>query len=782
LFGLSKQRTLLALSIAAGAVAVACFLVPGAAVRTVLVAAIKPAPRPTELGWPVRASLVAGDGIAGFLDASGGSARFSDPYGLVIDRAGNLFVADAGENNRIRKIAPNGVVSTIAGGREGFADGAAGDAAFNTPSGLAIDHAGNLFVADTANHAIRRITPQGAVTTLAGTGQAGYRDGAAGQAQFNGPVGVAVDAAGNVYVADTYNDRIRKITIDGEVTTLAGGAEPGFLDGPGATARFDTPCALVVDASGALFIADTRNSAIRKLTEDGQVTTLAVTPEEESATALLRRPVALALTADGVLYVGDMARGRILQITRDGELRGLTGIGIDIEIGDDKSVRFVRPSAIAIDRNGALFVADAVQRVVRYLAPQATSTATPPARNALPAPAAERLVTPARSHAPASAAVSAPVSVPALAAVSPTAPVSAPVRATATATATAPAPARPPLPAVPSAPAGMTVADFPWPLAPQHGWHEVVGTMGEVRGNYDGESRDHFHNGLDVQGAMGDPVLAVAAEKVSSPSPNWSFGGLGEGIGIDSMAYIHMRVGRTFKDAPIDPARFVMLTGANDKPVRVRVRRGTRFAVGDTLGTINRMFHVHLVYAPDGRESNPQALPLTGFADRIAPHIDSIALFDQAGRRLLAKHGKRVLVTRSAGPLAIVVDAYDQNDGNLARRRLGLYKLGYQIVQADGTPVAGFEQPLMNIEFNRLPPDRESVKIAYAGNSGITVHGNAATKFLYEVTNIVRDGAARSGSWQPARLAPGDYVIRIVAADYAGNEARHGRELSITIE
>jgi len=121
-------------------------------------------------------------------------------------------------------------------------------------------------------------------------------------------------------------------------------------------------------------------------------------------------------------------------------------------------------------------------------------------------------------------------------------------------------------------------------------------------------------------------------------------------------------------------------------------------------------------------------------------------------------------------------------DGNSARRRLGLYKVGYQILHANGEPLPGFEQPLCNLEFNRLPPDRDSVKLAYAEGSGETVHGSAATRFLYLVTNTVRDGRAKRGSWRPAALPRGDYLIRIFAADFAGNVATAGRDLAVTLE
>jgi len=657
----------------------------------------------TELGWPVYVTTVAG----------GAAAGFADPFGLAIDRAGNLFVADAGDNNRIVQVAPSGAITILAGQREGFADGAGPAAAFHTPSALAIDSAGNLVVADTGNHAIRKVTPAGVVTTLAGNGQPGYSDGAGSAARFNGPVGVALDKDGNVFVADTYNDRIRRITPDGMVSTVAGDGVPGDLDGAALAARFDTPTALVVDEAGDVLVADTQNGAIRKITRAGVVSTLARSPLDAEQ-PLMRRPGSLALTHDGFLYVGDLARGRILQVSPEGQLRGLTGIGIDFHAGDERAARFARPSGIALGPDGSLYVADALKRALRKVA-RREGAAAPPLEDVA---------------APATAAPQAP---------------------------------------------------FPWPVRPQQRWHEVVGVVGEVRGSYDGESRHHFHNGLDVQAAMGEPVLAVADEKVSNPVPNWGFGGVGEGIAIDHFSYIHMRVGRNARDEPLDPDRFAALRDDAGKLLRVRVRRGARFAVGDAIGSVNSMYHVHLVHRPGGVERNALALPFSGLTDGVAPRINSISLTDGDGKVLAEKRGKRLAVAAGAGPLAIIVDAFDQSDGNAARRRLGLYKVGYQLLGADGAPLPGYEAPLMNIEFNRLPPDEESVKVAYADGSGITVYGSKATRFLYQVTNTVRDGVARQGSWNPAGLAPGDYTIRIHAADYAGNLAQAGRDLAISV-
>jgi hypothetical protein len=336
----------------------------------------------------------------------------------------------------------------------------------------------------------------------------------------------------------------------------------------------------------------------------------------------------------------------------------------------------------------------------------------------------------------------------------------------------APAPLQPPLPPMP--------ATMPWPVGPQDAPHEVVGLMGEVRGSYDGESRDHFHAGLDIKADIGQRVLAVAASKVSDPFATWGFGGLGEGVSIGPLSYIHMRVGRDSRGKSLDP-RFQLIASANGKPVRVRVPRATRFAVGDPLGTVNSMAHVHLDYYPGGAPVNPLGLPFVGLADSVPPHIESIALYDSRNHRLVPKKG-RLRVQRGLGELSIVVDAYDQMDGNLARRRLGLYKLGYQLLRADQSAMAGFEQPLITQVYDRLPRERQAVKLLYAARSGITVYGSKATHFAYAVNNTLLGGHAMPGSWKVDSLVPGDYILRIYAADYGGKVATIGRDLALTVE
>ena len=671
-------------------------------------------PAPTPFGWAAQLRLAAGDGVRGMRNGPVAQARFDDPYGVAMAEDGTLYVADAGDNNRIRRIGTDGAVTTLAGFEEGFADGDGTAARLNTPSGLALDRAGNLYVADTGNHAIRKVTPLGGVSTVAGTGVAGFRDGAAAQAQFNGPIGVAVDAHGNVYVADTYNDRIRRIDPHGQVSTVAGGERPGNLDGVGAAARFDTPTALAVDARGIVWVADTRNNAIRRIAADGTVTTHYYARQDhagqDAVVPALRRPMSLALTHDGLLYVGEMSWGRVIQISRDGQPLVLTGA--------TQAQRLSRPAGLVLDARGGLWVSDAGSHRLHRIAAVDAATAA-----ALPVAGA---VGPAKDD---------------------------------------------PLPAT----GGR------WPLRPQDGWHEVVGTLGEVRGNYDGESRDHLHGGLDIRGDVGAQVLAIADGKVSSPSAAWGLEQLGEGLAIDGLGYIHMRVGRGARDGVSDPSRFQLLRDEAGEPERMRVRRGTRFQAGDALGTINRMAHVHLSVGASGFERNAVALGFSGYADHYLPQIAGIELFDASDRPLARRADGRVQVPRGIG-VRIVVDAWDQVDRNLPRRRLGLYALGYQVLRADGMPLPGFEAPRMNIEFNRMPADGDAVKVAYAPGSGITVHGSAATHFRYVLTNTVRDGELATGTWRTDGLPAGDYTLRITARDYSGNVASTGRDLKLLLE
>jgi PKD repeat protein len=209
-------------------------------------------------------------GVSGSADGTGSAARFTNPWGMAVDDAGTLYVADKG-NSTIRKVTPNGVVSTIAGlaGNPGSADGPGSAARFYGPSGVAVDGSGNIYVGDQVNNTVRKVTPVGAVSTLAGLAgllNHGSADGTGSAARFYNPMGVAVDASGNVYVADSFNCTIRKIdAATRAVTTVAGSAlQGGNKDGTGAAARFYSPMGVAVDISGNVFIADSGNNRIRK--------------------------------------------------------------------------------------------------------------------------------------------------------------------------------------------------------------------------------------------------------------------------------------------------------------------------------------------------------------------------------------------------------------------------------------------------------------------------------------------------------------------------------------
>ena len=214
--------------------------------------------------WTTLAGVV---GISGTNDGPGIAARFNFPIGVAVDKATNVYVGDS-MNHTIRKITLAGEVTTLAGGagHSGSADGIGSAARFNRPHHVRVDGAGNVYVADTGNHTIRKITPAGVVTTLAGSaGHSGSADGAASTARFNEPFGVAVTSNGHVYVADTLNQTIRRITPTGAVTTLAGMAgETGVLDGTGSAARFNMPISVAMDSSGNIYVADFMNHRITK--------------------------------------------------------------------------------------------------------------------------------------------------------------------------------------------------------------------------------------------------------------------------------------------------------------------------------------------------------------------------------------------------------------------------------------------------------------------------------------------------------------------------------------
>ena len=279
--------------------------------------------------------------------------EFWSASGLAIDKRGDLYVADTG-NHAIRKIAPNGSVSTFAGG---YKNGG-GNARLEHPEGLAFDAEGNLYVSDSGTNRILRITPAGAVTILAGSDAgAGYRDGQGTAAQFNRPLGVAVDAGGDVYVADHGNDVIRKISASGGVTTLAGTAGGqfcwAFRNGTGSAARFAGPASLAIGPDGNIYVGDAANDSIRKITPEGVVTTIAGNGRHYSEdsyrdgsgiAARFNGPTSIAFDPRGDLLVADSGNRRIRKVT-------LNGVATTVAATEG-----TLPHSVAADRNGNVYI------------------------------------------------------------------------------------------------------------------------------------------------------------------------------------------------------------------------------------------------------------------------------------------------------------------------------------------------------------------------------------------------------------------------------------------
>jgi streptogramin lyase len=330
-------------------------------------------------------TLAGTSGVTGSADGTGTAALFDDPQGVAVDAAGNVYVADT-NNNMIRKITPGGVVTTLAGGGSfSCADGVGPAAQFDQPAGLATDTAGNIYVADTNNSIIRKVTPGGVVTTLAGQcGIYGIADGIGSAASFYFPHGVAVDSAGTIYVADTGGDTIRKVTPAGDVTTVAGdGRVPGRIDGTGSAARFDLPYAVAVDATGNIYVADTENTTLRKITASGAVTTLAGTAtvigyiDGVGAAAEFDDPNGIATDAQGNVYVADTVGATIRKITPAAAVTTLAGRpGVQgSQDGTGTDARFDNPSTIATDATGNLYVAEQGEvAAIRKITPSATVT------------------------------------------------------------------------------------------------------------------------------------------------------------------------------------------------------------------------------------------------------------------------------------------------------------------------------------------------------------------------------------------------------------------------
>ena len=577
---------------------------------------------------------------------------------------------------------------------------------FDTPSGVAFTKDGDLIVADTGSHTIKSVSTSGEVTVIAGTnGKAGILDGTASTAMFNGPIGVAVADDGKIFVSDTYNDRIRVIE-NGKVSTLAGSTR-GYRDG--ADALLDTPLGLAT-WHDKLLVADAGNRRIRVVEPDGAVWTLAGNGEQSLKEGSLLessfvRPTALAVNDRGQIFVADGNAIRMIGargvfpyvITLCGSSRGFQDGNVGV-------ARFNRPSGIALTSNGALVVSDAENRLVRIIGVGSQS----------PAPVFRRL----------------------------------------------------------SAAEFKDLQPARWPYDPPEAPRDIAGTLGELRGTVGSDIPLRFHNGLDIAGAYGETARFIRSEKVLDPMSTENFGTLRELVRLPQIGYIHIRLGRDQNDRMFPESKFQPQYDANNKLVDIRLSRGAKFAAGEPIGTLNAMNHVHLIAGPSGGEINAlAALELPGISDTISPTIENATMFHQNWLPVETKpSGSRI---KLAGKYRIVVRAFDRMNGNSDRRRLGVYKLGYQLFRGDSSPVGEMN---WSVVFDRMPPN-EGAKFVFAAGSHSGATGD--TIFNYIVTNKIHGDDFAEEYFDTSSIPAGNYIIRVFAADYFGNTA--SKDVSVEV-
>jgi DNA-binding beta-propeller fold protein YncE/fibronectin type 3 domain-containing protein len=332
-------------------------------------------------------TLAGAPGQPGYADGAGTAARFDAPTGVAVDGAGNVYVSDS-TNQIIRKIGPDGAVTTLAGlaHQSGSADGVGAGARFLWPGGVAVDGSGNVYVADTGNFTIRKITPAGVVTTMAGmAGQSGSADGTGSVARFSSLASLTVDGSGTLYVGD--QDTVRKVAPAGLVTTLAGVAgQSGSADGTGSAARFGGSLGVAADQSGNVYVADGNGSTIRKVTPAGVVTTLAGAADQNGSadgsglTARFNQPTGIAVDqAANLVYVTDTANNDVRRVTTGGVVTTVAGTPGQAGSADGTgtAARFSGPSAVATDGSGNAYVADTWNDSIRVVTPAGVVTTLP---------------------------------------------------------------------------------------------------------------------------------------------------------------------------------------------------------------------------------------------------------------------------------------------------------------------------------------------------------------------------------------------------------------------
>jgi TonB family protein len=333
-------------------------------------------------------------------------ARTYFPTSIAIDSSGNMYIADK-NGSRIRKVTPTGEVSTATGdGTAGFSgDGGLATAAqLKNPLGVAMDASGNLFIADTGNSRIRKVTPAGVIETVAGNGDAGFSGdgGPATLARLSGPASVVVDTADNLFIAESGSNRVRKVGKDGTISTVAGDGVPASSGdgGPAASAQLSFPLGLAVDGKGNLYIADSGNNLVRRITTDGIMTTVAGTPAAETirgfsgdggpaTSAQLNLPFGVALDAAGNLYIADFGNARVRMVTPAGVITTVAGNGKQVSSGDGgpaMAAQLDAPWQVSVDQGGDLYIVESSGQRVRMVKQGEISTVQGSQAEAVPKP------------------------------------------------------------------------------------------------------------------------------------------------------------------------------------------------------------------------------------------------------------------------------------------------------------------------------------------------------------------------------------------------------------
>ncbi len=576
----------------------------------------------------------------------------------------------------------------------------------DTPSQIAFDKTGHLIVADSGTHTIKKVSDNGKIELVAGVeNKNGFQNGDSKTALFNAPIGVAVFEE-KVFVADTYNDKIRVIE-NGQVRTLAG-SEQGFADGR--NAMFNTPTGLAVWTDGKLLVADAENRRIRVVEQDGQTWTLAGNDVANLKDGLLGeaefvQPTALTVDKFGSVYVADGNAIRVIGRKFIPVVETISNDRHGFFDGTLKQSRFNRPSGLAFDDEGNLFVADSENQLVRVLTDGKVG-------KRLEVKDFHKAQTTAEEF--------------------------------------------------------RKLGEPRWTYDPPEKTREIAGTLGEVRGNTKNKSYPpRFHNGLDIVGGYGEKAFFIRDEKVLRPAAVQNFETVRELLRMPMIGYIHIRLGRDADQNLFDDDRFQFSFDEANKPVGVRIPRGTKFKAGEAIGTLNRYNHVHLIAGRTGREMNAlAALDLPGISDSRNPTIEKVSIYDENWRGFETENNSpRIMV---GGKVRIVVQAFDQMDGNASRRKLGLYKAGFQILDEDEKPLIDFQKPKWTISFDKTP-DNETAEIVYAEGSRSDATGE--TIFRYIVTNEVAGRHSRENFFNAESLKKGNYIIRVWVADFFGNRA-----------